>query len=195
MKFSSDIDIDLADRDALLQHIVHTPAAMLNVNPQRKHNTGVYITDVPRDDLRGMAGIDYTEAEARGYFKIDLLNIHVYSMIKNEAHLLEMMREPNWELLKNKSFFKQVIHIGNHYNSARAMPEPIDSIPRMAMFMAIIRPAKRHLIGKPWREVAQTIWEKDPEDDYGFKKSHSVAYAMLAAVHMNLLCEEAKKGM
>jgi hypothetical protein len=99
------------------------------------------------------------------------------------------MREPNWSLLQDKEFFKQVIHIGNHYDSMKAMPEPIDSIPRMAMFLAIIRPGKKHLIGKPWREVAKTIWEKNPGEDYTFKKSHSIAYSHLAVVHMNLLAE------
>jgi hypothetical protein len=68
------------------------------------------------------------------------------------------------------------------------MPEPIDSIPRMAMFLAVIRPAKRHLIGKTWSEVAQSVWERDG-DDYSFKKAHAVAYANLVVVHMNLLTE------
>jgi hypothetical protein len=66
------------------------------------------------------------------------------------------------------------------------MPEPVDSIPRLAMFLAIIRPGKKHLIGLPWREVAKTVWEKD-SDGYIFKKSHSVSYAHLVVVHMNLL--------
>ena len=67
------------------------------------------------------------------------------------------------------------------------MPEPIDSIPRLAMFLALIRPAKKHLIGKRWAEVAKEVWEKDADGGYSFKKSHSLAYSMLIAVHMNLL--------
>jgi len=66
------------------------------------------------------------------------------------------------------------------------MPEPVDSIPRLAMLLSIIRPAKRHLIGLPWSEVAKTVWEKDDEL-YTFKKSHAIAYANLVVVHMNLL--------
>lgn len=66
------------------------------------------------------------------------------------------------------------------------MPEPIDSIPRLAMFLALIRPAKKHLIGKSWKEVAETIWDKG-SDGYSFKKSHAIAYAHLVVVHMNLL--------
>ena len=68
----------------------------------------------------------------------------------------------------------------------RKMPEPINSIPRLAMFLAIIRPSKKHLIGLPWKEVAKTVWDKD-SDGYQFKKSHSIGYAHLVIVHMNLL--------
>lgn len=187
MKLNSDIDIDLGDRDRLLGLIQHTPASMLNVKPTRKHNTGVYVTGVPTDDLNGRAGIDYVEAERRGYFKLDLLNIHVYNEVRDEAHLYELMRDPDWSLLLEQAFFQQVIHIGNHYRSMIAMPEPINSIQRMAMFLAIIRPGKKHLIGKSWSEVAKTIWDRTPEDEYTFKKSHSIGYAHLAVVHMNLL--------
>ena len=68
------------------------------------------------------------------------------------------------------------------------MLEPVNSIPRLMMLLAIIRPAKRHLIGKPWKEVAQNIWEKPDDGSYAFKKSHACAYAHLVKVHMNLLC-------
>ena len=68
------------------------------------------------------------------------------------------------------------------------MPEPVDSIPRLAMFLAIIRPGKKHLIGLPWKEVAKTVWDKGT-DGYTFKRSHAVAYAHLVVVHMNLLTE------
>ena len=54
------------------------------------------------------------------------------------------------------------------------------------MFLAVIRPAKRDLIGRPWREVAETIWDKN-DDAYSFKRSHAIAYSHLVVVHMNLL--------
>jgi DNA polymerase III alpha subunit len=56
------------------------------------------------------------------------------------------------------------------------------------MFLALIRPAKRYLIGQSWSEVSKTIWDKNT-DGYSFKKSHAVAYAHLVVVHMNLLEE------
>ena len=74
------------------------------------------------------------------------------------------------------------------------MPQEIDSIPRMAMFISVIRPAKRHLIGQPWSEVAKTVWEKPTDDSYYFKKSHSLAYAHLVAVNLNLLTNSANQS-
>ena len=68
------------------------------------------------------------------------------------------------------------------------MPESVNSIPRLAMFLAIIRPGKKHLISKTWKEVAKTVWDKD-HTGYTFKKSHAIAYSHLVVVHMNLLEE------
>ena len=193
MRIESDIDIDFGDRDKLLQLIKHTPAAMRNAKPMRKHATGVYVTDIPYDPVNDMAAIDYVEAEKRGYFKLDLLNVHVYSQVQDEKHLVELMAEPDWSKLNDREFVEKLIHLGNHYQSIKKMPEPIDSIPRLAMFLALIRPAKRHLIGKSWKEVSMTIWDKG-DDGYHFKKSHSLAYSHLVVVHMNLLTRSVSQG-
>jgi len=189
MRIDSDVDIDVGDRDRVLSLIKHVHASMRNVNPIRKHPSGFYITDIPYDPVMDMAAIDYTEAEARGYFKIDLLNVFVYSLVKDEAHLERLMQEPDWSMLNDRKIVEQLIHLGNHYNSIQKMPEPINSIPRLAMFLAAIRPAKKHLIGKTWKEVSQTIWETD-QSGYSFKKSHSISYSQLIVVHMNLLKED-----
>ena len=191
MKFNSDIDIDFGSRDNILTHLKHIPAAMRNVKPIRKHATGVYVTDIPYDAINNMANIDYVEAENRGYIKLDLLNVHVYEKVKSEEHLNSLMKDPDWSLLSKKSFVEQLIHLGKHYNTMLKMPEPIDSIPRLAMFLAIIRPGKKHLIGQPFVEIAKTVWDKGT-DGYGFKRSHSCAYAQLVVVHMNLLKESGK---
>ena len=189
MKNSFDIDIDFGNRDLILQHIKHISAAMRNVSPVKKHNTGVYVTEIPYDSFNDMANIDYTEAEDRGYLKLDLLNVHVYDQIKSETELIDLMREPNWSLLNKKEFVEQLVHLGNHYNNLQKMPEPVDSIPRLAMFLACIRPAKKHLLGKSWSEVSKTVWDKT-DDGYSFKRSHSCAYAHLVIVHMNLLANQ-----
>ena len=189
-KFSSDIDIDFASRDDALKLLKHTAAAIHKDDGQWvKHNTGVYVTDIPKNPLSGYASIDYVAAEDRGYVKLDFLNVHVYTLIKSQAHLDELLaQEPRWNKLYEREFCEQVIHIGNHYDTLIKMPESVDSILKLAMFLSIIRPSKRHLIGKSWSEVAKTIWEKPTDGTYYYKKSHAIAYAHLTAVHINLLC-------
>jgi len=93
-----------------------------------------------------------------------------------------------WDMLAHREFVEQVIHINNHHDTLKKMPEPVNSIPRMAMFLAVIRPAKRHLIGLSWKEVAADVWNKPSDGAYYFKKAHAVSYAQLVAVHMNILC-------
>jgi hypothetical protein len=161
---------------------------MRKVKPQRKHATGIHVTQIPYDPANDMAAIDYSDAEQRGYFKLDLLNVHVYNQVRDELHLVELMRDPNWDNLKNKEFVEKLIHLGNHYQSLQKMPEPVNSIPRLAMFLALIRPAKKHLIGKLWSEISKTVWDK-ADDGYQFKKAHAISYATLVGVHMNLLEE------
>ena len=190
MKFKSDVDIDFGDRTQALSLLDHTPASINRDGTWVPHNTGVYVTDIPVDPFTGRASLDHKAAEDRGYMKLDLLNVSLYTQIKSEAHLEELIaREPNWASLYDPEFCSKLIHIGNHYKTLIQMPEAVTSIPRMAMFLSIIRPAKRHLIGLPWAEVAKTVWEKPTDDSYYFKRSHSVAYSHLVVVNMNLLCE------
>jgi hypothetical protein len=189
MKFKSDIDIDFADRTQALNLLRHHPAGIMRDGALIRHNTGVYATDIPTDPFTGIASIDHKVAEDRGYTKLDFLNVSLYTQIRNEQHLTALMaQEPVWDLLQDRDFCGLLIHIGNHYDTLMKMPEPVDSIARLAMFLAIIRPGKRNLIGLPWDKVAETIWMAT-EDGYVFKKAHAVAYAHLVAVHINLIVE------
>jgi hypothetical protein len=188
MKFKSDIDIDFGDRQKILSLIKHTPASIIRDEKISKHNTGVYFTDIPVDPHTGHSSLDYQVAEDRGYLKLDFLNVNLYQQVKDENHLTQLISTtPDWSKLYDKEFCGKLIHIGNHYDILIKMPEPVNSIPRMAMFLSVIRPAKRHLIGQTWASVAKTVWEKPLDDSYYFKKSHAVAYATLVVVNMNLL--------
>ena len=188
MKFKSDIDIDFGDRTQALKLLEHVPASINRDGTWVAHNTGVYVNNIPMDPFTGRASIDYESAEDRGYMKLDFLNVSLYTQIKSETHLQELIaQEPDWARLYDPEFCGKLIHVGNHYKTLINMPEAVDSIPRMAMFLSVIRPAKRHLIGKPWKTVAETVWDKPADNEYYFKKSHAVAYAHLVAVNMNLL--------
>ena len=194
MKFKSDIDIDVADRDRALSLLEHTAASIIKEDKNAKHNTGVYFTEIPADPFTGRASLDYEAAEEIGYIKVDVLNVGLYQQVKNEEHLLELMQqEPAWDRLYDPDFCARLIHIGAHYDTLVRMPEAVNSIPRLAMFLAVIRPAKRHLIGRTWREVAESVWEKPTDDSYYFKKAHAVGYSHLVVVNMNLLTQASEQ--
>jgi hypothetical protein len=183
-----DIDLDFGDRDAILSRIQHVPAAMLRDGQLARHVSGVYVNNIPRNSITATAAIEYQTAEQLGYVKLDFLNVNLYRQIRDPDHLTRLMeRSPPWHRLNETAFFSQLIHIGNHYATMRRMPETVNSIERMAMFLAVIRPSKRHLIGQPWARVAQTVWQVSEDGTYGFKKSHAHGYATLVVVHMNLL--------
>lgn len=187
-QFSSDIDIDFGNREDALKHLTYTAATLMRDGKPGKHASGVYFTDIPVDPFTGSASLQHERAEELGYIKLDFLNVNLYQQIRDEQHLEELMNTvPPWHRLNEREFCEQLMHLGNHYDTIQKMPEPVDSIPRLAMMLSVIRPAKRHLIGQKWADVAKTVWEKPADDGYYFKKSHSLAYATLVAVHMNLL--------
>jgi hypothetical protein len=184
---SADIDIDLADRNQLLQLIDAVPARQQHQGQVRRHNSGVYVTDIPRDPVNDCASIDYETAETLGYFKIDLLNMTVYQLIKTPEHYeLVLNQEPLWERLWTDSeWAKNLVHIGNYAELLKDMKP--NTIPRMAAFISIIRPGKAHLQNQPWPVVFESVWDGDNSRGFVFKKSHAVSYAALVALHMNLL--------
>jgi DNA polymerase III alpha subunit len=64
------------------------------------------------------------------------------------------------------------------------------TIEQLAAVLAMIRPAKRYLIGKDWNTVLNEVWKKPESEEYFFKKSHATAYAVAVVVQMNLICEQ-----
>jgi hypothetical protein len=181
---SADIDIDMPNRDAVLTLIQHTAARQ---NNGKKHNSGIYVTDIPRDPVRGCAALDAETAQARGYFKIDLLNMSVYNLIQDPAHYeLMLAATPPWDRLwKDPDWAKQLVHIGNYTELLKSMRP--DSITRMAAFISVIRPGKAHLQNQSWPDVFRSVWDGDDSRGYVFKKAHSLGYAALVSLHMNLL--------
>lgn len=182
-----DVDIDFADRTKILDIIPHIPASIRTDNSVKKHNTGVYFQNIPYDPYTDTASIDYKEAENRGYMKIDFLNVSLYKDIISEQHLIELMnKEPLWDLLEQNEFVDLLFHLKG-YTELLKKTKP-KNIEQLAAVLAMIRPSKRHLIGQSWDDILKEIWIKPDNDEYYFKKSHSIAYAMAIVVQMNLIC-------
>jgi hypothetical protein len=192
MKVNTDVDIDVFDRDILLEDLKYIVARIEKDGEYTKHNTGVYFQPIPHDPLTNIATIDHKAANDLGYFKIDFLNNSVYKGVRDEAHLQELVdATPQWDLLEHKEIVEKLVHIHSYADLVkRLMPE---SIPQLAMILAVIRPAKAHLRKSTWEEIEKEVWIK-PEEGYYFKKSHAHAFALSIVVQLNLMVEEALKA-
>ena len=181
---SADIDIDFANREDILKLIRHTAAQQSN---GRKHNSGVYVTDIPVDPVHGCAAIDYETAEQRGYFKLDFLNMSVYQLIRDQQHYDQLINTtPPWSRLwTDGPWASQLVHVGQYSKLLESMKP--DNIQRLAAFISIIRPGKAHLQNKPWSQVFASVWDGDNSEGFIFKKSHAISYSVLVTLHMNLL--------
>ena len=181
-----DIDIDFADRNVILSKINHRVAKL---ETEKKHNTGVYVTECPHNPVTNLSTVDYKTAEDRGYFKLDFLNVSIYKDVRDESHLTELMeRKPIWQLLEHKDFVDKVFHLSGHDSLLKQLKPT--SVQQLAATLAIIRPAKRHLANQSWEEISKEVWVKPTNGDYFFKKAHAFAYAVSVIVHMNILCEK-----
>ena len=182
---SFDVDIDFADREQILKVVKHTAAMQRDGNKELKHNTGVYFHHVPTNPFTGLCTLDYKQAEDAAWFKIDLLNVGIYSNFTSNEQIDELLdKEPMWELLEHKDVIQQLFHIHNHSDTVIRMKPR--SIEQLAMVLAVIRPGKKHLIGRSWSEIEQEVWTKT-EDVYSFKKSHAIGYAAAIALQLNQL--------
>lgn len=188
-----DIDIDFVDRDQALKLFDHIPASRLDNGKLVKHNTGVYLHAVPVDAVSGLCQLPYEQAEDNKYFKIDFLNVGIYKGVKNEEHLIQLMnQEPLWDLLEQDEFVNLLFHLNGHGDITRKTRPT--SVEQLSAVLAMIRPAKRYLIGKDWTTIMKEVWTKPETGDYYFKKSHATAYAVAIVVQMNLICESVSYG-
>lgn len=189
-----DVDIDFADREQLLQILSHVPASLSMPNKTRqKHKTGVYFHPVPVNPYTGWCSVDYKEADELGFFKVDLLNVSLYQKVKSKEHLDQLaQQEPIWELLQQDDFVNLLFHLNGHGDILRKTCPA--SVEQLAAVLAMIRPAKRYLIGKSWNMIMKEVWVKPDSDEYFFKKSHAHAYAVAIVAQMNLICEELRSS-
>lgn len=187
MKLTTDIDIDVGDRKAVLQAIPHIVASMETRGSLEPHNTGIYLQDIPAFS-NNLATIEYKKAEELGYFKLDILNNSIYSTLTNEQVKQYAVTEPYWELLEEESIVNELAHIRDHFDIVSLVkPRNIDDL---AIVLALIRPGKRHLVGKRNEEVLKEIWAKPQDGSYYFKKAHAYAFALSIVVQLNHMVEQ-----
>lgn len=186
-----DLDIDVKNRDDLLNHFKHISASKIT-NTIQPHLVGEYFCDIPTDLITNQASIDYKTAEEEyGFIKIDILHNTEYDNYKSRTDMFETLNKPIiWDNLYKEQFIKKLPHIGNYYTLINQLPK-IKSVENLARFIAIIRPAKKYLIDrllstKNWDSIDNDIWTKE-SDGYQFKHSHAISYAMLITLALNRL--------
>lgn len=184
----TDIDIDFADTAAALHGLRYVTAVVQKTDGRHSHGTGVYFQDVPTDPIDEMAAWEYKTAAEHGYFKLDFLPNSIYRGVRDEDHLNRLLTtEPPWDLLNDREVVSALAHIHDHYDLVQTIqPRCIEDL---AICIALLRPGKSHLIGKPRTEIDQEIWLK--ADKFYFKKAHSFSYAASIVVQLNLLVEQA----
>ena len=176
-----DVDIDVPDREKVLNLIDHIVAMRIDKGKKVKHNTGVYVQNIEQDIETGLSLIDHENEIAQ---KVDILNFSPLERFRSNEQLQHLISiEPDWGLLKNKEFVQKTTHIHKWFDMISKMN--IDSVEKLAMFLAIIRPSKEYLRNKSWDYIEKNVW-KDEGKGYTFKKSHAFGYALTIVAYMNL---------
>lgn len=187
-----DLDLNQETRDMIIKSLKNIPASKINDKGIFPHGIGVYFCNIPMDKISGLSSIDYKSAEENyGYIKTDLLHNTVYDSFKTRSELFDCMNKPiNWKMLYKEDILTSLPHINNYYTLINQMPK-IDSIEKLAMFIAIVRPAKKYLIdyilkSKDWNSIKDKIWIKEKEG-YMYKKSHAISYALMITIALRKL--------
>ena len=185
-----DIDIDVVDTFDVRKHFASAiRASVVKDEKLVPHPCGAYFQSIPKDPISSLAAIPYAEAEKLGYFKLDFLHIHTYSYFTSKAEISELLQhDPDWTLLKSPSVVKKLFQLGKHYDLIQEIKP--SSIEEIADVLALIRPSKKNLLSlyKTNRPRARGLLYKiDDGDAYGFKRSHSIAYAMIIVLQLHLI--------
>lgn len=163
----SDIDIDVADRKKILDFFPHKDVVING----KKHTTGVYFQN------------------CQNGFKIDLLNVNLYKQIDSNIELRKLINEePDWNLLKDEEVVSKLFHLGKYFNLVKKYE--LRSVEDVAIILALIRPAKKHLQNYSWDVIKEEIWVKPTNNEYWFKKSHGLAYALIIVLQLNLIAKQ-----
>ena len=193
-KITTDVDIDVFNREKILEGMecifgrIDRPE-----NKYERHPTGVYFQNIPRDPVTNVSTLDHRIANEYGYFKVDFLNVSMYEHVKSEEHLLALLhKEPPWDFLEYEEITEQLFHLKGHSHLLQKYKPK--SVEDLAMILAIIRPSKAYLQQTNWDRIRQEVWVKtESKENYFFKRSHSISYALAIVVNLNLLIETLSK--
>lgn len=185
-----DIDIDVSPTTKPLSLFPKwVQASMVQNGKLKPHPVGLYPQTVPIDPATNLAAIPYETAELLGYTKIDFLHLNLYQHFKNRNEINDLLKkEPDWNLLKSKNVVGKLFQLSKHDDIITELKP--NSIMELADVMALIRPAKKHLIPfykKDKKNARVLLWTKEHDGQYAFKKSHAISYAYVVWLQLHLI--------
>lgn len=186
-----DIDIDVGDNEAVRKLFNVTRASMVQNDELIPHLVGVYFQNIPIDPITKLAAVPYKQAEELGYMKIDFLNINLLKYFTDKKQIRGLLKkDPDWSLMQDRQVCEKLFQLHNHYDLVRKVkPKSIDDI---ADCIALIRPAKRHLIDQYINnpcKVRKQLYDVTSEDKKkgSYRKSHAIAYAHNIVLQLHLI--------
>ena len=185
-----DVDIDFPTDFDPLDYFEQAVRASRVFNDELvKHPAGAYLQNIPVDKMTNLAAIPFDAAEDLGYFKIDFLHLSILDNFDNKEQIRALSRiEPDWTLLYSAENVQKLFQIHRYYDLIFKVKPT--SVQQLADCIALIRPAKRHLLNayiKSPDVVRPEIYRKPEDGKYHFKKPHAIAYAVTIVLQLHLI--------
>lgn len=185
-----DIDIDFQPSfEPLSVFPEATPASMVNDGVLKQHPCGLYFQRVPTDPLTKLCAIPYKEAEQYGMFKIDFLHLSVLTVFESKSEIRALLKAPpDWSLLQDDEAVSKLFQLSKHGSILKRVKPT--SVEQVADVIAMIRPAKRHLVDEYTSNPTETrpkLYRQGEDDKSSFKRSHAIAYALTVVLQLHLI--------
>ena len=188
----ADIDIDLPTNfkpEKVFPNWVKAVVYDADNKSVKPHPCGVYPQKIARDPSTGLSAIPYNLAEELGYIKLDFLHLSIYDHFSSRKEILELLEmEPDWNLLLSPSIVSKLFQLANHFETVSKIKPR--STEELADVLALIRPGKKSLIGlyiKDKVACRRMLYAKSEGDEYSFKKSHAISYALVIQLQLHLI--------
>lgn len=188
----ADIDIDLQttfDPESIFPNWVKASIYDAEKRSFKPHPCGVYPQKISRDPISKLCAIPYGQAEELGYIKLDFLHLSIYDKFSSRQEILELLDvDPDWNLLLAPSIVSKLFQLSNHFETvSKLKPKSTEDL---ADALALIRPGKKSLIGlylKDKDNARRLLYAKGENDEYSFKKSHAISYALVIQLQLHLI--------
>lgn len=184
-----DIDIDVKNTfDPTKIFPTSVVASMVQDNRLKNHPCGVYLQSIPIDPITNLSAIPYEEAEILGYFKFDFLHLTLLDSFSNKRQIRKLIQhDPDWALLLDENVVPRLFQVSKHAELLKII-QPT-SVQELADVIALLRPAKRHLLASYLVNKEKVRQEQlyAQSNSYYFKRSHAISYALTIVLQLHLI--------